>query len=58
MSDNISLIITAIVTAGGATWAIRSKLSDLEKALGVHTAETTAELKALSSRVTRLERVA
>lgn len=45
-----------IVGSGiGATWAIRSKLSDIEVAIKQHVTEDKAEFHKLASRVIQLE---
>ncbi len=38
-ADAVGLILTAVGCTAGATWLIRSALSDLEKALALHVAE-------------------
>ena len=56
--ETIALIVTIAVAIVGGTWSIRSKLSDIEKAvaaLGVRVVVEEKERKQLTARVVRLE---
>jgi hypothetical protein len=53
MDTGTLLTIAGLVI--GATWALRSKLGDIEKALSAHVASDTQQFRALDARVTRLE---
>lgn len=54
--DVIPLIISGAATAAAAVWALRSKLSDLEKALAVDVSGNAQEHAHFEARLTRLER--
>ncbi len=50
-TETLSLILALIGAITGAAWLIRSKLADIEIALGVH----LEEFKEFKGRVVRLE---
>lgn len=52
---NWDLIITIGVAALAATWALRSKLSDIETKLGGHVERTQEQHTELERRVVKLE---
>ncbi len=53
--ETISLVLAIAAAAVGATWAIRSKLGELEVALGKHAAEDASNFKALNDNVVQLK---
>lgn len=55
MSDVTSLILAIVGSAVGATWAIRSKLTDIEVAFARHSAEDEQKHAAMNARILRLE---
>jgi hypothetical protein len=52
---NIEHLIGFAVTAIGATWVLRSKLSDIEKALVGHVERDDERHKGLDGRIVSLE---
>lgn len=47
--------VALAVTAGGATWALRTKLSDIELAIRGHIVEDKANHEAHEARIIQLE---
>lgn len=54
--ETVALIVSIVGTSVGATWLLRSKLSDLESALKTHVADDTAKFEGLTARVIKMER--
>lgn len=54
--ETFALICSVVGSVTAGTWLLRSKLSDLETALKVHTIEELHERKELTARVIKLER--
>ncbi len=52
---DIGVIVTIIVSAVGATWALRSALGGVESALKEHAAEDAANFKDLRDNVVQLK---
>jgi hypothetical protein len=52
---NIELLVTILVTVGGATWALRSKLSDIESAIREHVAADEHVHTNQEARIIKLE---
>ncbi len=50
------LAASLVVAISGATWALRSKLSDVETALKVHVIEEASKSEVLTGRVIKLEK--
>ncbi len=48
-------VMAIVGTAVGATWVLRTKLSDIEAALNAHISLDAAKLKDLGARVIKLE---
>lgn len=55
-TETISLCLTILTAAVGATWALRSGLSKIEGALGNHIVDDSAKFGQLDGRVIKLER--
>lgn len=51
----IGLISAILASAVGATWALRSKLSDIERALSEHVASDTTRFASQDARIIKLE---
>lgn len=54
-TEMIGLILTILVTAVGATWALRTKLSDIERALTEHVASDTARFAAQDAKIIEMK---
>lgn len=52
---NTDVIVTIVLAALGATWALRSKLSDIESKLDGHVTRTDGKHAELEKRVVSLE---
>lgn len=52
----IGLISAILASAVGATWALRSKLSDIERALSEHVALDTSRFAAQDAKIIKLEK--
>lgn len=53
--ENLGLIVTIAAAAIGATWALRTKLGDIEVAMAKHVEEDTQIHKSHEARVIKLE---
>ena len=51
----LSLVCSGALTAAGATWALRSKLSEIQTALSTHVAKNEMEHFQLDARILKLE---
>jgi hypothetical protein len=51
----LEYLVGFAVTVVGATWVLRSKLSDIEKALGGHVERDEERHRADNARIVRLE---
>lgn len=54
--QHLDLIIGLITTSVGATWALRSKLTDIEKAIAGHIQEDSDIHKAQDAKILKLEK--
>lgn len=52
---NLPEVLSIIATVVGATWVLRSKLSDIETALKAHVAQDDQRHEDLKARVVKLE---
>ncbi len=55
-TETLTLMGTMVTAVVSATWVLRSKLSDVEKALGTHAAHDEMRFSAQDARIVKLER--
>lgn len=55
MSEHIPFIFTVVTSAIATTWALRSKLSDIESVLKVHVESDEKKHKEMEGKIIRLE---
>lgn len=48
-------VVAVVGSVVGATWALRTKLSDIEHSLGTHVATSNHDIADLKGRVVKLE---
>jgi hypothetical protein len=53
--ESIPLIVTIVVAAVGATWALRTALGGLEAAFKEHAAQDAASFKEINNNVVQLK---
>lgn len=54
--QHLDLIVGLVTTVIGATWALRSKLTDIEKAIAGHIATDEELHKAQDAKILKLEK--